>query len=178
VKPPPLPPIRLSIGEPQHATPELIRRALVDHLSTGLSSYPLTPGLDELRNALAGLVHAALRASAPRLRLRTCLPVNGTREALFALCAGRSSPPRAPSPLVVLTESRSTRSTKARRCWPGAEPVFLNQTADRAVSISISSSLTEDQWRRTQLMYVCSPGQSDRTRADARSPGARSSIAA
>ena len=47
---PAFPPIRLSIGEPRHATPELVRRALVDH-PDGLSTYPLTAGLDQLREA-------------------------------------------------------------------------------------------------------------------------------
>src|SRR6188472_4326120 len=82
VKPPPLLPIRLSIGEPQHATPELIRRALVDHLD-GLSTYPLTAGLEELRNTLAAWFMR--RYALPRIDAATSvLPVNGTREALFA----------------------------------------------------------------------------------------------
>jgi len=39
----------------------------------------------------------------------------------------------------------------------GAEPRFLNQTADRGFALDLDS-LTKDEWRRTQLLYVCSPG--------------------
>src|SRR3954470_18549719 len=75
-------PIRLSIGEPQHATPDLIRTALIDHFA-GLSSYPLTAGLDALRGAMASC--CARRYDLPPLDAATqVLPVTGTREALFA----------------------------------------------------------------------------------------------
>jgi N-succinyldiaminopimelate aminotransferase len=39
----------------------------------------------------------------------------------------------------------------------GAEPVFLNQTRANGFDLDLDS-VTEDQWRRTQLMYVCTPG--------------------
>lgn len=80
--PPELAPIRLSIGEPQHETPELIRRALVEHLD-GLSVYPMTAGLDSLRAAMTAWFKR--RYGLPRLDAASeVLPVNGTREALFA----------------------------------------------------------------------------------------------
>ena len=75
-------PIRLSIGEPQHATPDLIARALTGHLD-GLSVYPATAGLDRLRDTLAAWFERryGLKKLDPRTQV---LPVNGTREALFA----------------------------------------------------------------------------------------------
>src|SRR3954464_14478834 len=76
---PSLPPIRLSIGEPQHATPDLVRATLIAHLS-GLSSYPATAGLDLLREAMAGWF--TRRFALPHLDPATqVLPVTGTREA-------------------------------------------------------------------------------------------------
>src|SRR5688500_14579658 len=82
VAPPAAPPIRLSIGEPQHAPPALIRDGLVAHLD-GLATYPATVGLDMLRETVAAWFRR--RYGLPRLDAATeVLPVNGTREALFA----------------------------------------------------------------------------------------------
>src|SRR5690349_19511460 len=98
VSAPSLSPIRLSIGEPQHATPELVRTALVEHLS-GLSAYPATAGLDGVREAMAGWL--TRRFHLPRLDPATqVLPVSGTREALFAFAQAIVDTSR-PSPLVV-----------------------------------------------------------------------------
>ena len=98
---PPLPPVRLSIGEPQHATPDLVRSALVDSLA-GLSTYPATAGLDALREAMAAWF--TRRFGLPRLDPATqVLPVSGTREALFAFAQAVIDPSR-PSPVVVSPE--------------------------------------------------------------------------
>jgi N-succinyldiaminopimelate aminotransferase len=83
------------------------------------------------------------------------LPVNGTREALFAFAhavVDRSKP----SPVVVCPNP-FYQIYEGAALLAGAEPVFLNQTAGRAFDLDLDS-LTEDEWRRTQLLYVCSPG--------------------
>jgi N-succinyldiaminopimelate aminotransferase len=153
VAPPAQSPIRLSIGEPQHATPAVVRQALVEHLD-GLAIYPLTAGLDELREALA--TWFARRYALPPLDpARQVLPVNGTREALFAFaqaivdCARRAPVVVCPNPFYQIYEGAALLA--------GAEPVFLNQTEDNRFDLDLDS-LTDEQWRRTQLMYVCSPG--------------------
>lgn len=76
-------PIALSIGEPRHTTPGFIAETLLEHLH-GLAKYPLTRGSDELRNAIAAWLQRRfdLPAVDPE---RQVLPVNGTREALFAI---------------------------------------------------------------------------------------------
>ena len=153
VTPPALAPIRLSIGEPQHATPDLVRRALVEHLD-GLSSYPLTAGLDQLREALAAWF--TRRYALPRLDAASeVLPVNGTREALFAFAQAVIDTSR-PSPLVVCPNP-FYQIYEGAALLAGAEPVFLNQAAANGFDLDLDS-LTDEQWRRTQLMYVCSPG--------------------
>lgn len=43
--------IALSIGEPKHASPELIKNALLQHIDA-LEKYPTTKGLPELRVAI------------------------------------------------------------------------------------------------------------------------------
>jgi N-succinyldiaminopimelate aminotransferase len=150
---PKLPPIRLSIGEPQHATPELIRSTLIAHLD-GLSTYPLTAGLDELRETMAEWF--VRRFGLTRLDpVKEVLPVNGTREALFAFAQAIVDSSKA-SPLVV-GPNPFYQIYEGAALLAGAEPVFLNQTADTNFDLDLDS-LTEDQWRRTQLLYVCSPG--------------------
>jgi N-succinyldiaminopimelate aminotransferase len=146
-------PIRLSIGEPQHPTPAFIRQALVDHLD-GLSVYPTTAGEDALRETMAAWLRR--RFSLARLEAATeVLPVNGSREALFAFAqavvdASRLSPLVAcPNPFYQIYEGAALLA--------GARPVFLNQTAANGFSLDLES-LTADEWSRVQLVYVCSPG--------------------
>jgi N-succinyldiaminopimelate aminotransferase len=75
-------PINLSIGEPKHATPPLIKQALVDNLA-GLATYPTTLGSPALREAIANWL--SRRYGIPMLNPETqILPVTGSREALFA----------------------------------------------------------------------------------------------
>jgi N-succinyldiaminopimelate aminotransferase len=153
ITPPAIPPIRLSIGEPQHPTPDLIRQAVIDHLD-GLAVYPLTAGLEELRDALAAWFRR--RYALPRLDASTnVLPVNGTREALFAYAQAVVDASR-PAPVVVCPNP-FYQIYEGAALLAGAEPVFLNQTAGTDFDLELDS-LTEDQWRRTQLMFVCTPG--------------------
>src|SRR5688572_12324965 len=91
-------PVRLSIGEPQHATPALVRDALVAHLD-GLAAYPATAGLELLRESMAAWFRR--RYSLSRLDAATqVLPVNGSREALFAFAQAIVDASRA-RPIVV-----------------------------------------------------------------------------
>jgi N-succinyldiaminopimelate aminotransferase len=153
VSPPPLAPIRLSIGEPQHAAPDLIRSALVGHLD-GLSSYPMTAGLDVLRQAVAAWF--TRRYALPGLNAASqVLPVNGTREALFAFAQCVVDASR-PVPIVV-SPNPFYQIYEGAALLAGAEPRFLNQTAEQGFAIDLDS-ITADEWRRTQLLYVCSPG--------------------
>jgi N-succinyldiaminopimelate aminotransferase len=146
-------PIRLSIGEPQHATPALLTAALTGNLA-GLSAYPATAGLDAVREAMAGWF--VRRFKLPRLDAATqVLPVSGTREALFAIAQAVVDPTR-PSPVVVSPNPFYQIYEGAARL-AGAEPVFLNQTAGNEFDLDLES-LTAGQWNRTQLVYVCSPG--------------------
>jgi N-succinyldiaminopimelate aminotransferase len=146
-------PIRLSIGEPQHRTPAFVRKALVDHLDT-LSTYPATAGLDQLRETMAAWFRR--RFGLPRLDAATqVLPVNGSREALFAFAQAVIDPSR-PSPVVVCPNP-FYQIYEGAALLAGAEPAFLNQTPSNGFGLELAS-LTDEQWRRTQLLYVCSPG--------------------
>lgn len=153
VTPPALGPIRLSIGEPQHPTPALITDALVRRLD-GLSVYPTTAGLDSLREAIAAwfVRHNELRALDGATQV---LPVNGTREALFAFAQTVVNASR-PSPVVVCPNP-FYQIYEGAALLAGATPVFINQTRDHGFTLDLDS-VSPEQWARTQLVYVCSPG--------------------
>jgi N-succinyldiaminopimelate aminotransferase len=156
VTPPPLPPIRLSIGEPQHATPGFILDALTAHLD-GLATYPTTLGLEELREAMAEAL--ARRHGLSALDARTqVLPVNGSREALFsfaqavidrAAVSGGEPVVVCPNPFYQIYEGAAILA--------GARPAFLNQTREHGFALDLSS-ITASDWARTQLVYLCTPG--------------------
>ena len=129
-----LKPINLQIGEPKHPTPELVKKALVQALD-GLSVYPLTAGLPELRQAIAGWL--ARRYSIPQPDPATqVLPVNGTREALFAFAQTVLSPGGkvvCPNPFYQIYEGAAILA--------GATPVYGEPRS----------------WEGVQLLYACSP---------------------
>jgi N-succinyldiaminopimelate aminotransferase len=145
-------PIRLSIGEPQHPTPDLIRHAVTEHLD-GLSVYPATAGLDRLRETIATWFERryGLNALDPRMQV---LPVNGTREALFAFGQAVIDPSRSrpavvcPNPFYQIYEGAALLA--------GAEPLFLSQTEPNGFGLELDS-LADEVWARVQLLYVCSP---------------------
>ncbi|MDP5239520.1 succinyldiaminopimelate transaminase [Uliginosibacterium sp. 31-16] len=153
VKTPDLPAIRLSIGEPQHATPDLIFKAMTEAFS-GLAVYPTTAGSDELRQTIAGWI--ARRYALPEIDWATqVLPVNGSREALFSFAQAVLDASR-PAPLVVCPNP-FYQIYEGAAFLGGAQPVFLNQTPENNFGFDWES-LSEAEWARVQLLFVCSPG--------------------
>jgi N-succinyldiaminopimelate aminotransferase len=146
------PAISLGIGEPKHPTPAFIKNALADNLG-GLAGYPTTAGSDALRAAIAGWLER--RYGLPKFNPATqILPVNGSREALFALAQTIVSPvPGAlvmsPNPFYQIYEGAAYLS--------GAEPYFVNSEPARNFAPDYQS-VPSDVWSRVQLLYVCSPG--------------------
>jgi N-succinyldiaminopimelate aminotransferase len=145
-------PVPLSIGEPQHATPELVRRAIADNLD-GLSSYPATAGQERLRQTIAAWFERRyqLKPLDPRTQV---LPVNGTREALFAFAQVVVDPARANA--AVVSPNPFYQIYEGAALLAGAHPLFLNQTEVDNFALDLDS-LSSEQWARTQLVYMCSP---------------------
>ena len=145
-------PIGLGIGEPKHATPELIKRALTGHLQ-GLASYPATAGEPALREAFAGWVQR--RYGVTLDAASQVLPVNGSREALFALAQTVIDPTQpgatvvCPNPFYQIYEGAALLA--------GAQTAFVNSDPARNFAADWAS-VPEAVWARTQLLYVCSPG--------------------
>jgi N-succinyldiaminopimelate aminotransferase len=150
-----LKPIPLSIGEPKHAPPPFVAEALTNALSS-LGSYPLALGLPELRQAVArwlerrfGLEPASVRPD------DMVLPVNGTREGLFAFVQAAVDATRArpavlmPNPFYQIYEGAALLA--------GAEPVYVN--CDPALGyLPDLDAVGASTWKRCQVLFLCTPG--------------------
>ncbi len=146
--------IRLSIGEPQHATPAFIREALTAGLG-GLANYPTTLGSSELRLSIAAWLKR--RYGLDGIDAETqILPVNGSREALFAFAQTIIDPTRDYTPLVV-SPNPFYQIYEGAAYLAGAEPRFLNTLPDDDYAFDFAA-LSESEWQRVQLFFVCSPG--------------------
>ena len=145
--------IKLSIGEPQHATPPFIMEALAGGLK-GLANYPTTLGIPALRQAITGWCQ---RRYGLELNPETeILPVNGSREALFSFAQTVIDPSRGYVPLVV-SPNPFYQIYEGAAYLAGAEPRFLNTLPENDFAFDFAS-LSEAEWARVQLFYVCSPG--------------------
>jgi len=145
-------PIGLGIGEPRHPTPALLRQALIDALG-GLAAYPATAGTPALREAIAAWVQRRYGLS---LDAQTqVLPVLGSREALFAFAQTvvDASRPGAtvvvPNPFYQIYEGAALLAGAAVAC----------ANSDPARNFAVDwAGIDAATWARTQLLYVCSPG--------------------
>ena len=145
--------IGLGIGEPKHATPAFIKQALSDNL-TGLANYPATAGEPALREAIVGW----LGRRYPGVRVDPAtqvLPVGGSREALFALAQTVVDPTRPGA--TVLCPNPFYQIYEGAALLAGAQTAFVNSDPSRNFAADWAS-VPDETWARTQLLYVCSPG--------------------
>lgn len=145
-------PISLSIGEPRHATPQFIKDALTANLD-GLANYPTTAGSEALRCAIANWLAKRYDIPPPDA-ITQVLPVNGSREALFAFA--QTVIDRSDNPVVVCPNP-FYQIYEGAALLAGAAPHFLN-TLPHDNHVLNFAQLPEEVWQRTQLIYVCSPG--------------------
>ena len=150
---PSLPPISLGIGEPRHATPQIPKDALARALDTGLTGYPATAGEPALRQACAAWLHRRYRVAVdPATQV---LPVNGSREALFAFAQTVLDSSRAgatlafPNPFYQIYEGAALLG--------GAQPYYVSVDPSRNFAVDWQS-VPDAVWAQTQLIFVCSPG--------------------
>jgi N-succinyldiaminopimelate aminotransferase len=145
-------PISLGIGEPRHATPAFIQKALADNLD-GLANYPTTAGSDALRQAIASWI--SRRYSLPDMEPASqVLAVSGSREALFSFAQSVVDAAR-PDPVVVCPNP-FYQIYEGAALLAGAAPYFVNALSQRRF-VPDWASVPDGVWRRTQLVYVCSP---------------------
>lgn len=147
-----LPLVDLSIGEPKHDAPELAKTAMINSLA-GLSGYPPTKGEPALRQAIATWIGKRYGINPPDAETQV-LPVLGSREALFSFAQTVVDPNAGglvvcPNPFYQIYEGAALLA--------GAEPFYVN--ADPADQfLSDWQSVSHEVWQKTQLLYVCNPG--------------------
>ncbi len=147
-------PIAMSIGEPRHEPPAMVLEALRANAHQ-LGTYPTTAGVPELRGACASWLERRFGLTAGSVDPATMvLPVNGTREALFAfvqaaLDASREALVAMPNPFYQIYEGAALLA--------GGEPYFLDTTAANAFTPDLAA-VPEALWRRCQVLFLCSPG--------------------
>jgi N-succinyldiaminopimelate aminotransferase len=145
--------ISLGIGEPKHATPDFLKAALAADLDTGLAAYPATAGTPALRQACAGWLQQ--RYGLQLDPLTQVLPVNGSREALFSFAQTVIDPTRPgaavvfPNPFYQIYEGAALLA--------GAQPWYAPSDPARNFAVNWDS-VPDEVWARTQLLFVCSPG--------------------
>jgi N-succinyldiaminopimelate aminotransferase len=155
VTPPSLPHIALSIGEPKHPAPVFVKTELAKRLD-GLSGYPTTRGLPELRRSIADWCEGRFKLPQSGLDPETqILPCNGTREALFAFT--QTVVDRSQQQPLVVCPNPFYQIYEGAAYLAGAEPHFLNCLASNGF-IPDFSAVPESVWKRCQLLFLCSPG--------------------
>lgn len=146
------PHIALSIGEPQHPSPDFVQQVLRDNTAL-LAKYPATAGLPELREAIAGWLTRRFKLSGVDAD-RQVLPVNGTREALFAFAQALLDRDQQP---LVLMPNPFYQIYEGAAFLGGGEPVYLPCTAASGLQPDFDA-VDEAVWKRTRLLFICSPG--------------------
>lgn len=158
-------PVSLGIGEPRHATPQLVKDAIASSFA-GLAGYPATQGQPELRQCISHWLQRRYALTVDPLT--QILPVNGSREALFALAQTVVDPSRAAVPPpsgshgagdrpYVLCPNPFYQIYEGAALLAGAEPWFVASLPERNFAVDWAS-VPEAVWAETQLMFVCSPG--------------------
>jgi N-succinyldiaminopimelate aminotransferase len=153
---PGLRPISLGIGEPRHATPLLVKQAYCDAImGSGLAGYPATAGELPLREAIANWLQGRYQLSVSAQS--QILPVNGSREALFAFAQTVLAPPPNGAKPLVVCPNPFYQIYEGAALLGGAEPYFVASDPQRNFAQDWAS-VPEAVWQRTQLLFVCSPG--------------------
>ncbi len=150
--------ISLSIGEPKHKAPDFVLEHLQQQLS-GVSAYPLTKGIPELRQAITAWLTQRFNLSENSLNPEQhVIPVNGTREALFAFAQAVINRDHDPlkAPLVMMPNP-FYQIYEGAAYLSGAEPYYMNTTADNNY-LPDFDAINNETWARCQLLYICSPG--------------------
>jgi N-succinyldiaminopimelate aminotransferase len=155
VKPnPALKPISLGIGEPKHPTPEFIKTALCNSLA-GLAVYPATAGEPKLREAFATWLQRRYNLSVNAAT--QVLPVNGSREALFAFTQVIVDTTKSPLAPIVVCPNPFYQIYEGAALLAGAEPCYVNSDPARNFDVDWDK-VPAEVWERTQMIFVCSPG--------------------
>lgn len=150
---PKLEPIDFSIGEPKHPSPAFVWTVATEHLS-GLSRYPKIAGTSTLREAIANWLQKRFALSKRPDPIKQILTLNGSREGLFSIaqCLLRSG-----SNDLVLMPNPFYQIYEGAALLAGAKPVYLPIDTSAGHTPNLDQ-VSEETWRSTKLLYLCSPG--------------------
>ncbi|MCF6190959.1 MAG: succinyldiaminopimelate transaminase [Cocleimonas sp.] len=149
------PMISLAMGEPKHPTPRIILDTLKNNLS-GLSNYPLTKGSDDLRIAIGDWLTHRFKLPPNSINPAThILPVNGTREALFAFA--QAVVDKSKNNPCILMPNPFYQIYEGAALLAGAKPVYQSCTAENNF-VPDFDAVSSETWDNCQLIYLCSPG--------------------
>jgi N-succinyldiaminopimelate aminotransferase len=147
----------MSIGEPQHSPPDFVLEALRANLHR-LGSYPATVGLHELRDSCARWLQRRFQLPSGRINSEgMVLPVNGTREALFAFVQAVVDNTDARAVPTVVMPNPFYQIYEGAALLAGAEPCFFDATHPGG-GIAALNAVDEQVWARCQVLFLCSPG--------------------
>ena len=147
--------ISLGIGEPKHATPEFIKKALTASLDTALSGYPATAGELRMREACGNWLQRRYNIEInPATQV---LPVNGSREALFSLTQAVVNPTQSGNDPIVISPNPFYQIYEGATLLGGAKPYYVPNTAENNYAADWDA-VPAEVWAQTQLLFVCSPG--------------------
>jgi N-succinyldiaminopimelate aminotransferase len=149
-----LPHISMSIGEPRHEPPPFVLQALTAHQS-GYGSYPTTAGIPQLRAAAAAWLTRRFQLAPGAVDPETMvIPVNGTREGLFAFVQAMVDVSRAP---LVVMPNPFYQIYEGAALLAGAQPHFLGNDRANAYLPDLDD-VPPKVWERCQVLFLCSPG--------------------
>lgn len=146
-------PIKLGIGEPQHAPPQFVLDVISQNLGK-IQNYPTTNGLPELRQAIADWLQRRFAVQAINADTQV-LPVMGTREALFSFVQACFDSSNTKKPYVVMPNP-FYQIYEGATLLAGGQPYFVNCTAENNF-VGDYANVPSEIWEKTQLVFVCSP---------------------
>jgi N-succinyldiaminopimelate aminotransferase len=146
--------VALSIGEPKHRSPDFVAKALADNLDQ-MAVYPTTLGIPALREAIASWCERRFDVPTGWIDpARNVLPVNGTREALFAFT--QTVVQRSDDGLVI-SPNPFYQIYEGAALLAGAKPHYLPCLAEHGFNPDFDA-VSADIWKRCQILFLCSPG--------------------
>ena len=144
--------IPLSIGEPQHAPPQFVLDALIEHMGL-IAKYPTTRGTDTLRQSIATWLNRRFSLETGPVNPDTnVIPVNGTREAIFA--ALQAAVDRRAGGMVVIPNP-FYQIYEGAAFMAGLSPYYLPITESGQPDYH---AVPDTVWKDCQFCFICTPG--------------------
>jgi N-succinyldiaminopimelate aminotransferase len=155
---PGLPPIVMSVGEPQDTPPSMLAEAVAAHAHEW-NRYPPAIGTPEFRHAALGYLARRYPGTRGRIDPDLCIsPVTSTREGLYLAASIATSPARVAP--IALMQNPFYQTYRVAAIMAGAEPRYLANSGFPEFALDLSE-VDEATLSRTSILYLCSPSNPD-----------------